>query len=355
MLRKLYNKDVFKYFIISKILLIILVVFGCAISKNNIFDVLNFYDNEWYLNIALNGYTLESTVFFPIIPLLIKFFNLFGISILGMVLLNTVLVYFSGLLIYKLSNIRGALLWLFSPISIFCSMLYTESVFVFLSLLTIYLYNDKKYLLSGIMLGLCAATRNLGSMLFITIFIYMIYDFFEKKIKFIPILKMYIPSTIISLLYPLYLQLKFGNWKMFVDAQFIYWNREHGNIFLIIFKDIKYLLFDGDFISKLSIIITVILFVIMIFLIVIDVKCNKKITINVLYLVLTILVIYSSYRHYIVSPSTSFYRYFLGCSSIYLIGSSLQISSKIYKIIYFIFISFFTIVSISFCFEYFLC
>ena len=329
-MNKIYNKKVFKWFLISRLLLVLIVLIYCLFSGTNILEIYSYFDNEWYIDIANNGYKDISVVFFPMIPLIIRY-----LGKLGLVIINILCTYFTGLIIYKLSNIKGSILWFFSPIAIFTMVLYTESIFVFLTILTLYLYKNKKYLLSGITLGLSVFCRNMGSMLFFSIFIIMFYDFIKKKVSFKNILIMYIPATIISLIYPVYLQVVFNNWHLFVDAQYTYWNRISSNIFSIIVKDIKFVISSKDVFNYIYFIVNYFFLGMMIYLIYKDIVRNKKLTINSIYMILSILAIYSSCRASYNIPSTSFYRYFLGCYPIYLIGS--KENDKVYNVILYVF------------------
>lgn len=329
-MNKLYNKKVFKWFIVSRLLLVLIVLVYCLFSGTNILDIYSYFDNEWYIDIANNGYKDISVVFFPMIPLIIRY-----LGKLGLVIINILCTYFTGLIIYKLSNIKGSMLWFFSPIAIFTMVLYTESIFMFLTVLTLYLYKNKRYLLSGITLGLSVFCRNMGSMLFFAIFIIMFYNFIKKKVRFNDILIMYIPATIISIIYPVYLQVVYNNWHLFIDSQNIYWDRVSSNIFSVIIMDIKYIIKSPVFANCLYFVVNYMFLGLMIYLIYRDIVENKKLTINSMYMILSILAIFSSCRDGYNIPSTSFYRYFLGCYPIYLIGS--KESNRLYSIIFYVF------------------
>lgn len=348
--KKIYNKDVFTHFVISRLILLLLILIYCLLSGTNIIEIYSYFDNEWYLDIARNGYSHMSVVFFPMIPLIIRYF-----CIVGCIIINLITSYLSGLLIYKLSNLKGAILWFFSPIAIFSILLYTESIFIFLTILTLYLYNNKNYLLAGVTLGLSVLTRNMGSMLFFSIFIYMFYYFIKKKINLKDIIIMYVPATIISLVYPVYLQIKFNNWHIFIDSQYTYWNRISGNIFSIISKDINFMITSANFFDKFYIIVNFIFLILMIYFIYKDIRSNKKLTINSIYMILSILAIYSSARASYNIPSVSFYRYFLGCCSVYLIGASKDISKDVYDTILELFFGFFILCCVFFVSNIFFC
>ena len=347
-MKKLYNKSVFKWFVISRLLLLLIILLCCLFTNTNILDIYNYFDNEWYIEIADNGYSDISVVFFPMIPLIIRYFGK-----VSLIIINIVCTYFTGLIIYKLSNIKCSKLWFFSPIAIFTVLLYTESIFVFLTVLTLYLYNNKNYLLAGITLGLSVFCRNMGSMLFFSIFIYMFYNFIRRRIKLKDILIMYIPATIISLMYPVYLQIVFNNWHLFIDSQQLYWDRVSSNIFLVIIMDIKYIIKSHNFGNCLYFAVNYMLLCLMIYLIYKDIVKSKKLTINSMYMILSILAIFSSCRDGYNIPSTSFYRYFLGCYPIYLI--TCKDNNKVYNTILYVFFLFFSLCCMLFVSNVFFC
>lgn len=347
-MKKLYNKNVFKWFIVSRLLLLLIILSYCLFSNTNILDIYSYFDNEWYVEIANNGYNDETVVFFPLIPLIIRY-----LGSVSLVIINVICAYFTGLIIYKLSNIKGSKLWFFSPIAIFSILFYTESLFVFLTVLTLYLYKNKKYLLAGITLGLSVFCRNMGSVLFFSIFIYMLYEFIKGKVKLKDILIMYIPATIISLMYPVYLQVVFNNWHLFVDSQHVYWDRVSSNIFSVIIMDIKYIINNLYFGNFLYFIVNYMFLGLMIYFIYKDIVKNKKLTINSIYMILSILAIFSSCRDGYNIPSTSFYRYFLGCYPIYLISS--EENDRVYNAILYVFILLFLMCSTLFVANVFFC
>lgn len=325
--KKVY-KNIFFVFIISRVVLFAL---ATVISEGNYQNVFFNFDIEHYLAISRTGYTESITAFFPMIPLLMKFFDLFGIPVLGVMIINNIAALFSAILLYKLTNdFTAAKLFLFSPIAVFTFIAYTESIFILLTLLVLYLYKNEKYIAAGVCLGLGVCCRNMTAMLFFAIFVIMAIKFSQKKLSIIPILKMYIPATLISLIYPIYLQINFGNWKAFMDVQFQYWGRKSSNILTAIMADIKFLSVSESPLQKAQVIYQFILLALMLALIVFSIKKIWKTkdeihAISVLYLILSLFVIYSSVRMPEVSiPSASFYRYFYACTSVYLLPSMFE-------------------------------
>jgi len=248
-------KYIFKLYLITRIILILLMViseFALSSGISSIYyHVFDLFDNEHYLNIAKFGYTKEfEYAFFPLIPLLIRY-----LGKIGFLFFNQIWVFCSGFLLYLISdkifkmkeNYYPTLLYFISPISIFTCMFYTEGLFLFLTILSFYLFKNKKnYLALGITLGLSVLTRSLGSMLFFSIFVFMAIDWFKKKEKFKNILLTYIPATIISCLYPIYLYTRTGDLLYFMTVQYTHWGRISTNVFTIFFDVFKYVFRAGS-------------------------------------------------------------------------------------------------------------
>ena len=318
-------KKIFAIYIKTRLVLLTLMIFASFIlpSTSALYKtIFELFDNEHYLNIAKNAYQFNyQYAFFPLTAILIKI-----LSPPGFIIINQLFVFLTGYLLYLLSkNIFQAknpyfasLLWLVSPISVFTGLFYSEALFVFLTLLAYYLYKNKKhYFALGVILGLSTLTRSLGSMLFTTIFIFMVLNMFKKKEKFKNILITYIPATIISCLYPIYLFVKIGNPLYFVSVQFDYWSRISTNVFTIFFDSFKVLLKIPNLFYIFNFGLTFILIGYIIYSI-IKHRRNKNYYDLYLYITLTIISICSTIRG-TGDPTTSFYRYLYGCFPIYFI------------------------------------
>ena len=144
------------------------------------------YDCQWYLTIINEGYDvvprvtpklwkgLANFAFFPLYPLIVKSLVIItGISavVIGVVL-NQLIVLISMMVFYlylklfvdELNSRFGALLLAFSPFSIYFASLYTEALFLLLSLLSFYFMRTNRLFLSAICGGFLSATRPLGVM-----------------------------------------------------------------------------------------------------------------------------------------------------------------------------------------------
>jgi len=317
-------KNILKMFMITRIILVIFLIFSEIFLSNydisvykHVFDL---FDNKHYLNIADNGYThMYELAFFPLTPLLIRYFGK-----IGFLFLNQLCVFFSGYLFYLISkhifekenNYWVTLLYFISPISVFTCMFYSEALFIFLTLLAFYLYkNTKKYFSLGIVLGLSVLTRSLGSMEFFTIFIFMFFNFIKNNEKLKNILITFATATIISCLYPIYLYIKTGDFLYFMTVQYEYWERVSTNIFIIFFDVFRLTFKTPAFIHILDFFVVFGL-IIYIFYFIFKHRNEKKYYEIFLYIFFSILVICSTIRNSATAIS-SFYRYLFGCFPIY--------------------------------------
>ena len=137
------------------------------------------FDGEHYLSIAQHGYGQGERAFFPLYPLLMRLFvwpwrgDLFFLQIAGLFISHV--AFFLALLgLWKLIRLdfkRGIaqitiLLLLFFPTSFYFGSIYTESLFLALSVWAFYAARRGWWLLTGILGGLASATRFVGIVLF---------------------------------------------------------------------------------------------------------------------------------------------------------------------------------------------
>ena len=295
--------NILKIFLCTRLILILLMIIANYLLPHTTTlynSVFGLFDNEHYLNIAKYGYLHNMEfAFFPLTPLLIRV-----LSKWGFIIINHIITFATGYLLYLLSKnifkkedtLFPTILWFISPISIFTCMFYSEGLFVFLTVLAYYLYKTKKnYLLLGITLGLSVLTRSLGSMLFFTIFIFMLISVFKKKEKFKNIIITYVPATIISCLYPIYLYTKTGNLFYFVDVQFEFWLRKKTTIVTIFFDSLKALLKNPNILFVINFGLTFAIIGLIIYLIWKNRKNNTYYDL-ILYTTLTIISICSTIR-----------------------------------------------------------
>ncbi|MDP2638435.1 MAG: mannosyltransferase family protein [Candidatus Levybacteria bacterium] len=190
------------------------------------------FDGAYYLLIAAEGYTVNAG-FFPLFPLLINIStHIFGFNILAFdprqyITANfMVSVFFilSLVLMHKLVRLdykKNIAIWsiiflLIFPTSFFYAAIYSESLFLFLSLLTFYLARKKNWMWAGIAGALLSATRIVG----IAIWPALFYEYLKESknkltIKILPLLA--VPLGLVAYMY--YNFVKWGNPLYFIQAQ----------------------------------------------------------------------------------------------------------------------------------------
>ncbi len=195
------------------------------------------WDSFWYLDIAQNGYSLKhnpwglyNIVFFPLYPFLIKLFSFltFGNFILAGWILSIVFLLLTLFYFFKLAKefhpeinpYLPIVFLLIFPTAFFLNALYTEALFLFLSLAVFYYGLKKKFLYAGIFGLLASLTRVTGILLFIP----LIWEYFKNngfKLKSVISLKI-LPIFLVPLGtfgFFLYHYFKFGNFFLFFEVQ----------------------------------------------------------------------------------------------------------------------------------------
>jgi len=192
------------------------------------------FDGVHYLKIAYEGYKAAfSQAFFPLYPILIRFLNILPRDLsldpryfvdpsyfyTGLILSN---LFFLGFMVffYKLLRLDysekiaklSLILVLVFPTSFYFGSIYTESLFLFLAVGSIYLFRTKNYFWAGIVAALASATRVIG--IFIPI-VFLIEGRKELKKSFVSLLLA--PAGI--LIYMFYLYKNFGDSILFLNSQ----------------------------------------------------------------------------------------------------------------------------------------
>lgn len=142
------------------------------------------WDGAWYSQIATEGYGAgapASTAFFPLYPLLVRLGTaLGGGPALWGVLISLVATLFSLYFLYGIAErlynanvARASTLSLaFFPTAFFLNAVYTEALFLAFTTGCVWaMYARRDLLLAGLLGSLAAATRNLGLLLLIPLFI----------------------------------------------------------------------------------------------------------------------------------------------------------------------------------------
>ncbi len=180
----------------------------------------SYWDAIHYLTIAATGYEYPKQAFFPLWPLLIKTVALVGLPIawvsylLTFILsvLNFILLFLLGKKLIGEQKAKWSLIF-FScyPAAIFLHAGYSENLFLFLSLLSFLLLENKKYYLSAICAGFVTACRIPG--IAVTATFLFIKTSIKNKIF------MLLVGSLGLLAYMLFLYIHQGDFLYFIKAQ----------------------------------------------------------------------------------------------------------------------------------------
>lgn len=216
-IKKAYIRDVFILFAISRLL-----IFGVGELAYNVFpkydrparyrtvtinkgyaDVLllpvrpteftlfsvehwNRFDSLWYEDIAVNGYD-ETPIkkkhpqanwnFFPLYPMLLRLISYIAPMRLGGIIMSNIFLYAALAILYRFiekrysSNIaeRTVFYTLIAPANFYFSVVYSESLFLFLMVLGFYLAYEKRFIWASVVTALAAITRIPGFLLFFVV------------------------------------------------------------------------------------------------------------------------------------------------------------------------------------------
>lgn len=220
------------------------------------------WDSPHYIYLAENWYVNEGTAkifiaFYPLYPFLMKILNFFTQnSILSGIIISNVCNCFASYYLYKLVSIdfddktafAAVKYMLIFPFSFFFGIVYTESLFMMLSIMCFYYLRKNNWLLAGFFGFLSAVTKNQGIILFAPAVVEVLmslkiqnirYALENKKRLFIEFLKKITYIIPIPLGFGAYLTLNklvTGSWFKFLEHQSSYW---HHN-FNLIHDTLKY-------------------------------------------------------------------------------------------------------------------
>ena len=334
-------KKILTLFLISRILVIIFIII-----KHD-YSIFEFFDSEHYLNMAEFGYVEPKLyAFFPLYPILIKLFTFIipSYQISGF-LISNIASFISILILTEMTKDKGnfwiIICFIFSPILGYTSLVYTESLFILLTLLGYYLYKKDKYILSAIVVGLSILTRNSGIILWGAIGLDMLYRFFSKKdkpIKFKNIVVFGLIALLIGMIYPIYLYIETGEFLKFASVQTDYWYRSTGTPIHNFLSDIIVLKRGGPELP-MNIILFLQNWISFMFAFIIGIKIYKKDKTASIYTIVSLIAFTITYRnveYWRPLASISLFRYVLGLFPVYLYLSDNKKESTT-KIIYLIF------------------
>lgn len=136
------------------------------------------YDSVYFLSIARVGYEPISTPFFPLYPFLMRVFGSNeNVLAFGGILISNLAFFVALILLWKLAESRfdaptaRRSVWLlaFFPCAAYGSAVYTESLFLALSLAFFWFATQKQWALCALFGALAALTRNAGPLLFLAL------------------------------------------------------------------------------------------------------------------------------------------------------------------------------------------
>lgn len=333
---KLEFKKIVKLFLLSRILLIVFLLIKGDLS------ILELYDSEHYLTLSKSGYTSEILyAFFPLYPLVIRLISMFipTRQIVGMIVSN-LCSFLSIIVLHELTkdkkNYGNLVCLVFSPILAYMSMVYTESMFMLLTLLGYYLYKKDKYLLSGLIVGLAILTRNSGIVLWGSIGLEMLIRFFiekDKTIKFNNILLFGFVGLGIGMIYPIYLYFETGNFLKFITIQSEMWGRVSGMPWNNFISDIKVISRSGNGMFG-NILIFLENWISFVLVLIMAIKIFKKDKAASIYMIVSLIAFTITYRdinYWSTLASISLFRYILNLFPIYLylVDNKSEISRKL--------------------------
>lgn len=261
------------FYVLSRVFLIF--VFACCRA----FDTKTFagfwdsfltkltpWDAPHYIEIIEHGYVNSGEprlyiVFFPFYPLVCKVFSFatgFGAYLVSIFVSNVALI-LSGCVFYRLvemdSNVviarRSVVLLMFFPLTYFYSLPYSESLFLLVTLLSIYFARNRKWFLSVLFGIFSSNTRVLGLCVAIPVFWEMLCyerskmpDLVDKGSLVKQVVKCVLKVSPILLGFVFYLLLNFnvyGNPFQFLIYQREHWYQSFGgiaNTFVYCFKNL---------------------------------------------------------------------------------------------------------------------
>jgi hypothetical protein len=144
------------------------------------------WDSVWYLAISGGGYgDASTTAFFPLYPVVAQVTGApLGSALIGGVLASTVLLGVALVFLHRLVALdherpvarNAVLVTALFPMSFFLSAVYSESLFLALSVGSIYAARRERWALAGALGALGAATRSAGVLLLVPLLILYLWD-----------------------------------------------------------------------------------------------------------------------------------------------------------------------------------
>lgn len=215
------------------------------------------FDGEHFLSIAIFGYKELEQAFFPIFPMIINFFagpfssNLFTSllfsTIAGLIISNASFL-LALILLFELLNLDYSkklsfitlLVLLFFPTSFYFGALYSESLFLLLTVLSFYLARKGKWMEASAVGAISSATRIFGIILLPALLI----EAWQQKVPFRKMVWLFMIPLGLGI-YMIYQYLNFGDPLAFYNLQKVVGEQHQSGIILlpqVYFRYIKMLL-----------------------------------------------------------------------------------------------------------------
>ncbi len=217
---------------------------------NDFSRIFSLWDAPHYVDIAREGYVTygemaQWIVFYPLLPMLMKFisFGYVDLFFCGS-LVSVVALSFAGYFVYMLTAAThpknawyAALFVILNPLTIFCSIAYTEALFLALTAGAAYYLRRNDWLSAAILSFLAAVTKNQGIILFVMVFVHSITTSANGKID-LAFIKSFVSKAWFSL-FPIagfgaYLSINYFVWGdcfKFLEFQKIKWYNQLGVYF----------------------------------------------------------------------------------------------------------------------------
>ena len=206
------------------------------------------WDASHYLGLAERWYVGEGDprfhlVFFPLYPLIVRAFYALGMNAaLAGTLISNVCLFVSGVALYRLVEMdtdaqtgeRAMRLMLFTPLSFFFSIAYSESLFMMLTLLSVLMARKRRFAPAILIGALAANARLLGLLTAVPIFYEYLLVVRERKGGLKQALMCVLKCLPILLGFVAYLFLNYrvsGDPLMFLTYQREHWSQQMGSLF----------------------------------------------------------------------------------------------------------------------------
>jgi hypothetical protein len=236
----------------------------------NVIDLHSRWDSYWYLDIAREGYYLRgekglaNVVFFPLYPLLVRAagWAAGGNLILAGWMVSGIFLALAVWVLIRLTQefhpdihpLLPAVFLLLYPAAFFLNAVYSESLFLFLSLAMVLWARRGNFWLAGVFAGLASATRVAGVFLFVLLVAEFIMAFGWRGLLTIRVWALALaPAGILAFFF--YHWIAFDDFFLYLRAQRAYgrdFTMEAGDFAIRSNPDLVVTMLDGFFITAVA-------------------------------------------------------------------------------------------------------